>query len=112
LRSGDYDKEQQRMCDKTLADMDSGFDGGEARPERSVSRLAARACLVGCGILVAIPVGLILFGFVWQWHLNSNPDPFPWRPAREWTLPNVPMAFDFVEADGNLIVLSGTSVLR
>lgn len=110
------------MRDKTPDELVATRDGAsELVPARRLARLAARTCLVGCGVLVAIPVGLIVFGFVWQWRLNRNPDPFPWRPAREWTLPNgVPRAVDFCEEDGSLIILcdegrrsvAGTHVVR
>ena len=94
------------MCDNAPAGLARVSDGGEGAPARRLSRLAARACLVGCGTLLAIPFGLVLFWLVWQWRLNRNPDPFPWRPAREWTLPNTsPRGLDFLEQDGSLIIL-------
>jgi WD40 repeat protein len=93
------------MCDNAPAGLARVSDGGEGAPARRLSRLAARACLVGFGTLLAIPLGLVLFCLVWQWRLNRNPDPFPWRPEREWTLSNMSTSWDFVEEDGSLIML-------
>ena len=54
------------MGDKTPDELVAGCNGCvELAPARRLARLAARTCLVGCGLLVAIPVGLIVFGFVW-----------------------------------------------
>ncbi len=94
------------MCDKTPDELVATRDGVSERALARRLRFVERTCLVGCGTLLAIPVGLVLIVLVWQWCLNRNPDPFPWRPAREWTLSHkVPRSLDFVEGDGNLIVL-------
>ncbi len=109
------------MCDKTPDELVATRDGASERALARRLRLVERTCLVGCGTLFAIPVGLVLIVLVWQWCLNRNPDPFPWRPEREWTLCNgAPRTLDFVEEDGSLIVLcdegrrsvAGTRVVR
>ena len=41
------------------------------------------------------------------WQLNRNPDPLPWRPYCQWTLPQIPLRLDFVDRDGSLLVLCG-----
>ncbi len=94
------------MCDKTPDELVATRDGlSERAPARRLARLVQCTCLVGCGTLFAIPVGLVLIVLVWQWRLNRNPDPFPWRPASEWTLSQkMPWSLDFVEEDGSLIV--------
>lgn len=94
------------MCDKTPDELVATRDGvSERAPARRLSRLVQCTCLVGCGTLLAIPLGLVLFWHVWQWRLNRNPDPFPWRPDSEWTLSNVSSAWEFVKEDGSLIML-------
>ncbi len=95
------------MCEKTPDELVATRDGASERaPARRLARLVQCTCLVGCGTLLAIPLGLVVSWHVWQWQLDRNPDPFPWRPAREWTLPNTsPRALDFSEHDGSLVIL-------
>ncbi len=95
------------MCDKTPDELVATRDGASERALARRLRFVERTCLVGCGTLLAIPVGLVLFWHVWQWRLDRNPDPFPWCPEREWTLSTVPSALDFVEQDRSLIVRCG-----
>ncbi|MGI6418436.1 MAG: hypothetical protein ACOX1P_22525 [Thermoguttaceae bacterium] len=74
-------------------------------PQRAPSSRPRSSCLAGFGcLLVMMILAAVLLG-VWIWQLNRNPDPFPWTPERQWTLPARPLDLDFVDSDGSLIVL-------
>jgi|GEM_PF-1445622 len=65
------------------------------------------SCAWGCAVILAVAFLAIAGAGVWIWRLNRNPNPFPWRPEREWMLSAKPLAVDFVESDGSLLVLCG-----